>query len=387
MHENDEFNCNNSNRNTNYTSNFNSNYRSDDRSSYTDNMSSAKRVIDVLKDDTNNCSTESEVRFKNEYDTLKDRLDKVKSHFSNYNLNRHIEVENWKRAILVDWTQEVNAEYNQQRRTINLAISIIDLYLMKFYNIMEKELQLLAVASLYIASKYEEVYIHRIEEFAKTTDDAYTCDEILLMERKIMMSLNWDLNLATPCDFLNLIMSEWDNFVIAYHPYFPQFRQRTQHGASIQYTESFRLLDLSRLFIEHYQYDPRVLSITIIYVVLWKSLVHRLDTQEFNKMFNEFLACDVDYCFTGLKFDTDMLPCIKFVHYLLKCNSTPVKGRGDKECVSGFKKLYNPKEQIKYYLMNEMQWNQYLGTFQYYNNISWVKQQYKFQKKIEQYNA
>jgi hypothetical protein len=54
---------------------------------------------------------------------------------------------------------------------------------MKSINMPEKQLQLLAVTSLYIASKYEEVCIHRIQDFAKTTDNAYTCDEILLMER------------------------------------------------------------------------------------------------------------------------------------------------------------------------------------------------------------
>jgi len=83
---------------------------------------------------------------------------------------------------------------------------------MNISNICEKELQLLGVASLYIASKYEEVYVNRVEEFAKTTDNAYSCCDILGMESKILNVLCWDVNHSTPCDFMNMMMMEWDAY-------------------------------------------------------------------------------------------------------------------------------------------------------------------------------
>jgi len=47
--------------------------------------------------------------------------------------------------------------------------------------------------------------------------------------------------------------------------------------------------------------------------VLGKCLIRSLDTVEYNRMFNDFLAKDIDYCFNGLNFERDMLPCIRFV--------------------------------------------------------------------------
>lgn len=69
----------------------------------------------------------------------------------------HLEVKDWKRSILVDWVMEVCSEFLLQRRTFHLAINIIDIYLNQTLLIKENELQLLAVSSLYMASKYEEI--------------------------------------------------------------------------------------------------------------------------------------------------------------------------------------------------------------------------------------
>jgi len=142
-----------SNRNTNYTSN----YTSDDRSSQ-DNLSSAKRTLEIHSDQNIPFNLQCyEVKRKDEYDVLRERVEKSHKELRQFRLDRHSEVKNWKRAILIDWLQEVSSEYKCQRRTNNLATTITDLYLSKHTNICENELQLLAVASLYIASKYEEV--------------------------------------------------------------------------------------------------------------------------------------------------------------------------------------------------------------------------------------
>jgi soluble cytochrome b562 len=47
-------------------------------------MSSAKRINDILKEnETQIYTNEPDVKFRNEYDTLKERLDKIKGHFQN----------------------------------------------------------------------------------------------------------------------------------------------------------------------------------------------------------------------------------------------------------------------------------------------------------------
>lgn len=46
-------------------------------------MSSAKRINDILKENETQIYTNDDVKFRNEYDTLKERLDKIKGHFQN----------------------------------------------------------------------------------------------------------------------------------------------------------------------------------------------------------------------------------------------------------------------------------------------------------------
>jgi len=62
------------------------------------------------------------------------------------------------RGILVDWVIEVHLRFRLLPETLFLTINIIDRYLEK--TIMERvRLQLVAVAALLIASKYEEIYV------------------------------------------------------------------------------------------------------------------------------------------------------------------------------------------------------------------------------------
>ena len=44
---------------------------------------------------------------------------------------------------------------------------------------MRTRLQLVAVAALLIASKYEEIYVPELSDFAYISDNAYTTKEIL----------------------------------------------------------------------------------------------------------------------------------------------------------------------------------------------------------------
>jgi hypothetical protein len=112
--------------------------------------------MDIHADQTNpqlNNFISYQVKRKDEYDVLRERVEKSHSLLKRFKLDRHNEVKNWKRSILIDWLQEVSSEYKCQRRTNNLATTITDLYLLNHPHIQENELQLLAVASLYIASK------------------------------------------------------------------------------------------------------------------------------------------------------------------------------------------------------------------------------------------
>jgi hypothetical protein len=61
------------------------------------------------------------------------------------------------RAILVDWIIEVHHRLTLMPETLYLTVYIIDQYL-SMENVPRKELQLVGVSAMLIASKYEEIW-------------------------------------------------------------------------------------------------------------------------------------------------------------------------------------------------------------------------------------
>ena len=67
---------------------------------------------------------------------------------------------------------------------------------------MRTRLQLVAVAALLIASKYEEIYVPELSDFAYISDNAYTTKEILKMERDILITLEFGITTPSSYRFL-----------------------------------------------------------------------------------------------------------------------------------------------------------------------------------------
>lgn len=65
------------------------------------------------------------------------------------------------RIILIDWLIEVHLKFKLLPETLFLTINFIDRYLQKNQTPRDK-LQLIAVSSLLIACKYEEIYPRNI---------------------------------------------------------------------------------------------------------------------------------------------------------------------------------------------------------------------------------
>jgi hypothetical protein len=61
------------------------------------------------------------------FQNMREREAKVMSKLKMFNLISHPEVENWKRAILIDWVMEVCSEFLLQRKTFHLAVTYIDM--------------------------------------------------------------------------------------------------------------------------------------------------------------------------------------------------------------------------------------------------------------------
>ncbi|XP_050363493.1 cyclin-A1-1-like [Argentina anserina] len=105
------------------------------------------------------------------------------------------------RAILVDWLVEVAEEYRLVPDTLYLTVNYIDRYLSG--NPMNRQrLQLLGVACMMIASKYEEICAPQVEEFCYITDNTYFKEEVLEMESSVLNYLKFEMTAATTKCFL-----------------------------------------------------------------------------------------------------------------------------------------------------------------------------------------
>ncbi|VVA95602.1 unnamed protein product [Arabis nemorensis] len=105
------------------------------------------------------------------------------------------------RYILIDWLVEVAEEYRLLPDTLHLAVNYVDRYLSG--NVITKQnLQLLGVACMMVAAKYEEVCVPQVEDFCYITDNTYSRSELLEMESSVLNYLKFELTTPTAKCFL-----------------------------------------------------------------------------------------------------------------------------------------------------------------------------------------
>ncbi|XP_073443061.1 G2/mitotic-specific cyclin-B2-like isoform X2 [Dendrobates tinctorius] len=112
-----------------------------------------------------------------------------------------MEVNERMRALLVDWLMQVHSKFHLIQETLYMAVATMDRFL-QVHPIQRNKLQLVGVSSLFVASKYEEMYYPEIADFVYITDNAYSKAEIREMERTILDKLRFDLGRPLPIHFL-----------------------------------------------------------------------------------------------------------------------------------------------------------------------------------------
>ena len=97
------------------------------------------------------------------------------------------------RAVLMDWICAVSEKFTLLQETTFLTANLIDRFL-ECEKITKGKLQLVGVAALVIASKYEEIYPPDIKDFIHVTEKTVSKDEILKMESQILNKLKYELS-------------------------------------------------------------------------------------------------------------------------------------------------------------------------------------------------
>ncbi|XP_045476309.1 G2/mitotic-specific cyclin-B2-like [Harmonia axyridis] len=106
------------------------------------------------------------------------------------------------RSTLVNWLIELQINFKLNMETSHMCVSLLDRYLQVKKDIGRETLQLVGVAALMIACKYEEVYIPEVSDFVYVCDDSFSAREILAMERNILATLKFGLGKPSSIHFL-----------------------------------------------------------------------------------------------------------------------------------------------------------------------------------------
>ncbi|EGT42948.1 hypothetical protein CAEBREN_21571 [Caenorhabditis brenneri] len=114
------------------------------------------------------------------------------------------------RRILVDWLVQVHLRFHLIPETLHLTIFILDRILEKKI-VPKADLQLLGISAMFVASKFEEVFIPDIYDYEFITENTFTKKQILAMEQTILNALEFDLSCPSSLVFarcLSRVLSE-----------------------------------------------------------------------------------------------------------------------------------------------------------------------------------
>ena len=105
------------------------------------------------------------------------------------------------RGILIDWLIEVHLKFKLVPETLYLTVNLIDRYL-EIDVVKRDKLQLVGVTAMLIACKYEEIYPPEIKDFFYITDNAYTKQQIMDMEYKMLKKFEFNVTVISSYRFI-----------------------------------------------------------------------------------------------------------------------------------------------------------------------------------------
>lgn len=116
-------------------------------------------------------------------------------------LSRQRDINAKMRSILIDWLVDVNIKFKLLPQTLFMTVNVIDRYL-ALEPVTRQTLQLVGVTALMIVSKYEEIYPPLIKDYIAVCDNAYSKEDLLSMEARVLLALRFDLTQTSSLTFL-----------------------------------------------------------------------------------------------------------------------------------------------------------------------------------------
>ena len=198
-----------------------------------------------------------------------------KEKFNNYSyeniIQKQTDIKEPMRCILIDWLISLQNKFFSKAKTLFLAVNLIDRYLSQ-RPIIRTRFQLLGVTALFIASKYEEMYMKNINEYVEITAKAFDKYEILEMESELIDLVEFNLDLPLSLDFFGLLGSMY------------KFSKK-------EYMLGYFLLEAYLLSLKSCKYHQRQIGLAVCYIILGLRKIQSLDPigeNNFLKYYSEY---------------------------------------------------------------------------------------------------
>ncbi|CAH8526671.1 unnamed protein product [Schistosoma rodhaini] len=105
-------------------------------------------------------------------------------------------------TTLADWLVEVQENFALNHETIHLAWGLLYAFLDRGPPLARREIQLMACAAIMVACKHEERQMPHLNEFLYITDNAYTKEEFIEAERRLLIAIDFAVHRPNPYVFL-----------------------------------------------------------------------------------------------------------------------------------------------------------------------------------------
>ena len=115
------------------------------------------------------------------------------------------------RAVLIDWLVDVHHRFKMIPQTFFMAINLIDRYLEQV-PVARGRLQLIGLASLFLAAKYEEIYPPDLKDYVHICDSTYDEKSIIEIEGHMLCVLQFDLVFSSSFHFYEMFSKHCNFF-------------------------------------------------------------------------------------------------------------------------------------------------------------------------------
>ena len=205
-----------------------------------------------------------------------------KEKYNNYSyediIQKQTDIKEPMRCILIDWLISLQNKFFMKSKTLFLTVNLIDRYLSQ-KAIIRTRFQLLGVTALFIASKYEEMYMKNINEFVDITAKTFDKYEILEMESELIDLVEFNLELPLSLDFFCLLGTMY------------KFDKKEFHLG-------YFLLEAYLLSLQSCKYRQRQIGLAVCYIILGLRNIQNINpimkNNNFLKYYSEIYEINFD---------------------------------------------------------------------------------------------